>query len=70
MITKEKALELLQAFRLYAHDEFGENVSDYIIQDFVKNSPTEQKLNIAGVMQAETSDGELEKIKDDQTRTN
>lgn len=28
----------LQGFRLYAHDEFGENVSDYMIQSFLKST--------------------------------
>lgn len=38
-----EAQELLQAFRLYAHDEFGENVSDYMIQKFIKQLSTEQR---------------------------
>lgn len=45
-MTKEQKLnELLQAFRLYAHDEFGENVSDYMIQKFLVKVMHEEYLS-------------------------
>lgn len=48
-MTNIEVQELLQAFRQYAHDEFGESVSDYMIQDFLKKARPKQKLNIHGV---------------------
>lgn len=43
-ISPEFAQKLFDAFRLYAHDEYGVFVSDYIIQDFIKfHLPTSPK---------------------------